>query len=194
MSKCLDEQGLRRVWGKVKSYLATMLVDFTEEQLEEICDFEEGMNEDDVIPKATKDLLGCVVVGDGLDVDANGILSNAKGMDLLWQNASPTSAFARQQLIIDMDGYDFLIVELKYAKTTDETVICFGKPAVQFLLTATAWASYANIGYSSRLMVPIDGGFQVESAYVHNMASTSSGTQNNDYLIPYKIFGIKGVS
>ena len=111
---------------------------------------------------------------------------------LAWENASPTSAFARQQIKMDMTDGDFLMVELRYAKTTDETVICFGKPDTQFLLTATAWASYANIGYMSRLMVPIDGGFQVESAYTHNMASTSAGSQNNDYLIPVKIYVIKG--
>lgn len=112
---------------------------------------------------------------------------------LVWQNASPSSAFTRQQIKIDVDDGDFVIVESRYSKDTDETIICFGKPDKQFLLRSTAWASYANVGYMSRLMVPIDGGFQIETAYSHNMASTSSGSQNNDYLIPFKIYVVKGV-
>lgn len=126
----------------------------------------------------------------------NGVINKFGGsliIEELWKNASPTSNFPRQEVEIDVSDYDFLMVEVHYAYTVDETIICFGKPNKQFLLTATAWASYSNVGYNSRLMVPTANGIQIESAYTHNMASTSSGTQNNDYLIPCVIYGIKVV-
>jgi hypothetical protein len=69
---------LNKLWNRLVSYVNARLQslsDLTEDDIREVCDFEEGMNEENVIPKASADLLGCVKVGDGLNVDESGVLS-----------------------------------------------------------------------------------------------------------------------
>ena len=46
----------------------------TDEEIDAICDFD-GVAESGTIPVATKAALGCVVAGDGLDIDEDGVLS-----------------------------------------------------------------------------------------------------------------------
>ena len=51
----------------------TDLLDLTEEEIAELCEFDG--NPDNIIPVASKASMGCVVAGDGLDIDDNGVLS-----------------------------------------------------------------------------------------------------------------------
>ena len=69
---------LNDLWKRIVSYVNARLQslsDLTDDDIREVCDFEDGMDEERVVPKATADTLGCVKVGDGLNVD-DGVLSN----------------------------------------------------------------------------------------------------------------------
>ena len=50
------------------------VISLTDQEIEAICEFDEGMTEDNIIPKATRHAFGCVKVGNGLAIDANGRL------------------------------------------------------------------------------------------------------------------------
>lgn len=168
--------------------------EFTNEDIEAICDFEEGMDEDDVIPKATKDLLGCVVVGDGLDVDENGVLSNGWKMELLWQNASPTSAFSPQTISLELSEYYGVIVTSYVTNSIKLREVAFSEitPGVAngFLLSSVYGTNGKIYGLYRVLYVTTEG-VQVSNAYE---TTPSADANTTSAQIPYQIYGIKGVS
>lgn len=169
--------------------------EFTDEELDEICDFEEGMNEDDVIPKATKDLLGCVVVGDGLDVDANGVLSNAQGRALLWQNASPTNDFIGQTLDDELadtpSNYDEIEIEYRPYKGNSQTKreSCSVGSGMVFetVMSNAGFAAGANVLAGFRLVSTTTTSITFNDGYIYTAKDNRMG-------IPVRIYGIKGVS
>ena len=87
----LDLAGLTTYDEEIKSHIETVadekadiqhnhtvseitdLLDLTEEEIAELCEFDG--NPDNIIPIASKASMGCVVAGDGLDIDDNGVLS-----------------------------------------------------------------------------------------------------------------------
>lgn len=87
----LDLAGLTTYDEEIKSHIETVadekadiqhnhtvseitdLLDLTEEEIAELCEFDG--NPDNIIPVASKASMGCVVAGDGLDIDDNGVLS-----------------------------------------------------------------------------------------------------------------------
>ena len=165
--------------------------ELSEEDIETICDFEEGMSEEDVIPKATKNSLGCVVVGDGLEVD-NGVLSNGWKMELLWQNASPTSTMVNGTKIpLSSNDYDVLIwlFHGQIDVSIESVSMCRkGKSVVGLTAAYTdtyrinnRWIDYVN-----------------DNEYVCGNAMTFavgiSHAVNNVVCIPVACYGIKGVS
>ena len=74
--KTIDEDGNITEFETVESSGSVDISPLTDEELDAICDFD-GEIESDVIPVATKATLGCVVAGDGVDIDENGVISMA---------------------------------------------------------------------------------------------------------------------
>lgn len=105
-------------------------------------------------------------------------------MELLWKNASPTSAFAAQTLSMDLTIYDFIMLTSVYSDTA---------------------------GYYCNHYLGVDGRSHVVSLYPNDKTNvsrrvkpTSNGvefwvglesgkTENASVMIPVKIYGIKGV-
>ena len=109
----------------------------------------------------------------------------------LWENAKITSTFAKQRISVDTSGLDAVLIETVYA--TDTTDYVFGyivTPNKKSVLTQFAQASYSNIGYCSRA-VELGKNILFYDSIVKNISSTSGGTANNKYQIPYRIYGIK---
>ena len=62
---------------------------------------------------ASASQLGGVKIGTGISVAGDGTISASSGslsIDLLWTNASPSSSFGSQTIVVDSTGYDWLIV------------------------------------------------------------------------------------
>ena len=132
--------------------------------------------------------------GTGISVETTEELLLALGgtsMELIWENASPTSAFLKQTLskdVCDTDGYThILIVPLWY------TGILQVIPAVllrrntkgastfsrQDVSSRDYWFySEEGVGFSNGYLTPFSGGL----------------AENNDVHIPFRIYGIKGVN
>lgn len=101
----------------------------------------------------------------------------------LWENASPTSSFAGQTIAVDLSGYDFYLVTAM-ASTSSQYVISNISPVDNGGLLSFSWGDTAAPVHRS--YVRTDDGIQFYGAY-YNKAG------NQSYLMPYKIFGIKGV-
>lgn len=110
-------------------------------------------------------------------------------MTLLWENASPTSAFAEQMLAIDWTPYDFLrIVGLGDTKDID----C--------VIDRTTRLSLVNM-YADRELELTSRVFRIDANGVKvGVCRNGNSAQHfldsavlNTKLIPLKIYGIKGV-
>lgn len=106
-------------------------------------------------------------------------------MQALWQNSSPTSAFAAQTVQVDLSKYDGILLFF-LATTTDtnrmSSMICLkGYKSVfsDVVVGATA--------IRSRTATVSNTGVEFSTGYNNTSSNTSSA-------IPYKFYGIKGMS
>lgn len=117
-------------------------------------------------------------------------------MKLLWENASPGSSFTAQTIGVNLIGFDGVLIKLRRVGTMQEisgSILC-------------------NVGESFKVdMTDFSGGDSGDLIYVFRTGSVTKtgvifsrvdlsffdGNKNLDYynnwLIPYQIYGIKGV-
>jgi hypothetical protein len=107
-------------------------------------------------------------------------------MELLWENASPSSEFAAQTIRIDVRDYDYL--ELVNLVVTSATVITTHQiPTDGGYLTYVGYSPDDTKTYKRFYIVDSNGFLEVTGA-VLNETTTAL-----DRMIPLKIYGIKGV-
>lgn len=110
-----------------------------------------------------------------------GINSGLK-MDLLWENASPTSEFVPQDIILDLSNYVAFIIRLRHSSTATIQSDSFVKKYdynAEFRYMCADNSFLIRIG--NRF---IDNGIHIGEGF------TSSGV-NNSICIPYQIYGVK---
>lgn len=107
--------------------------------------------------------------------------------ELLWKNASPTSAFAAQTITLDVSDYTFL------------AVVCYSESGIFTNVIST------ETGYKQRVSGSVPGnvsryerdvtvktdGIEFSSGYRFEFI-TDNNYSGETYAIPYKIYGIKG--
>ena len=136
---------------------------------------------------------------EGYVADARALktLNDKFNMDLLWQNESPTSTFDNQNITIDVSQYNLLVIRYRLCAADGydlyDTAICV-KGSRGWMSTAmgsggqggnyafTAWRQWA-VNSSGLIMF-----------YDAHRSSNNSHAQEEDntWLIPYQIYGIKG--
>lgn len=98
---------------------------------------------------------------------------NGTQMETVWTNPNPTSAFANQKLDVDLSGYSLVMILFKIdanGRVAPPSIVPIGQPAVN---------AYGN---STRFFL------------VHTQDITfDSVSPSASVMIPYKIYGIKGV-
>ena len=91
----------------------------------------------------------------------------------LWENASPTSAFANQTLTLDLSSYDLVIILFnldKNNRSISPAIVPIGHPGA---------SSHGN---------------DVRTFLVHtNDINFDTASPNSTVMIPYVIYGVKGV-
>lgn len=114
-------------------------------------------------------------------------------MNLLWQNASPLSTFAEQTLNVDSSGYDALLIIATYCADSVNNVICL-PPVIVYKDMGTTGSSDQRgmiIGYGSchrRVKKITDSTINIGSG------NGATGQTDNNFIVPYKIFGLRGAS
>lgn len=108
-------------------------------------------------------------------------------MELLWENASPASEFVAQTVQLDLSKYQFVEIYFYYhvnIQRTFHAVIEVGKNAIMS-------ASMAR-NYYKFITVTVDG-VKFEASKEYGSYGGES-YDNNSIFVPYKIYGVKGVS
>lgn len=127
-------------------------------------------------------------------------LSGAQIKTLLWTNASPTSAFAAQTLdssdgIPDLSGYDAIEIEYYGSTTVAASYIIKSKIGEPFFLFGylNPQSTSAHINLLSRSVSTATSGITFEGGFSKRTSDSTVYSNNNNYCIPYKIYGIKVV-
>lgn len=107
----------------------------------------------------------------------------------LWENPSPTSAFAAQNIALSSSDYDLLLLVCRLSDTYNGTTSYISPKG-----TGGKWdlASFASNGAQNWIRYTEyvnDTTINIRDAYT--VIPSGTGTVNNSRLIPYKIYGIK---
>ncbi|MDD3428435.1 MAG: hypothetical protein PHG02_00330 [Oscillospiraceae bacterium] len=111
-------------------------------------------------------------------------------MKLLWENISPSSTFAEQTLALDLSKYDGVVIALNTyisGNTVADYVMC--KKGEKTQITFGGYSG-AYVAFHFRYISTSDNGVSFENNVTY--IPTGNNTDNN-YNIPVKIYGIKGV-
>ena len=138
---------------------------------------------------ASASALGGVKIGSGITVAADGTISAQAGSmtsELLWTNASPTSTFARQTITLDTSDYSEFIVDYKsYAGSDAEASI---RRSITILEKDVDYAVSMSPSSTTRIYRRLAS---VGTSGVTFSDVTSNNSTDNNYLIPYSIYGIR---
>ena len=112
------------------------------------------------------------------------IKENALCIDLLWENASPTSSFAAQTIAIDLSNYNYVLIHFRSFNQGDNTQY----ECNQIILNGTTGGLFASgvttSNNGTRRVTVTNTGVEFMSGYWN-------GNANNDYEVPFYIYGIK---
>ena len=114
---------------------------------------------------------------------------------LLWINASASSAFAGQTLSLDLSIFNY--VEIVFNLTTGGSYRKTVKTPINLPCTVSEFGSVASSTEASclyyRAVTTVSTSQITFSPAYKKKTNETSTAQDNSYLIPYKIYGIKGV-
>ena len=104
---------------------------------------------------------------------------------LLWENPSPSSAFAAQTVSVDASGFDFIGIELLFSKNSTSIfpLSLFPATVTDFFIPISAPAANRTGGRA--------GSYSFANKQITFSAANYNATENNDYAIPAYIWGIK---
>jgi len=115
----------------------------------------------------------------------------------LWENSSPTSAFAAQTILDDgtIADYDLFAIKFKEQSTStgsSEFIFWYSKTSGSNSTTAR-WVSISggNVFFNSRSLSISDGGGITFTAGARYTQGSSSAASNNAYMVPLEIYGMK---
>ena len=125
---------------------------------------------------------------------ANLGLTGAETKTLLWQNASPKSEFGAQAVLNNPSGLlsEYKAIEVEFYNENVTVRVTKGKPSVElsplFMIPSpqSRWADSRYIDFD-------DNEVFFENCWAGNTYETGQRVLQNAYLIPYKVYGIKGV-
>lgn len=117
--------------------------------------------------------------------------AGAVRMELLWENASPESAFAEQTIMLgDISAYKF------FAISTKDSGTYFVKNVVGYVVRFGFSAAYSN-GFEghTRTVTIIENGLKfANESYALIRSGSCTTAEANAFLLPLAIYGTKGVS
>ena len=116
----------------------------------------------------------------------------------LWENASPTSSFAKQTINLDMTGYDYIDVYVVRNKATDAN---FQSSAYRLRLPVDTHLIFIeppninNVEYYARGITITSSKDKITftSGMRRALNLSNLSTNTDEVVIPVEIYGIKGV-
>lgn len=120
----------------------------------------------------------------------NPLIDGLLTMKKLWENPNPSASFIPTQISVEQTDCDLLLY-LYYESSTNSRILSVVAPVGQATkVCCVGWTSGSKMLTTSRNTSYVDSThISIGNAY-YNVTTSDVGT-NNDYLVPYQIFGIK---
>lgn len=112
-------------------------------------------------------------------------------MDLLWENASPTSDFASQTLSLDLSEYSLFLLVSKTYKTNANNEANVTSMFIKGIQSFAISGAGQSISSGTYLLETRRGATFNDAGVAFENAMQPTTTNNNAYMIPYQIYGIK---
>ena len=119
----------------------------------------------------------------------------AISMELLWENASPSSDFAAQTIALDLSQIDVVKVVYKVMTTSDNEYTfeaSVNRSATIINFVNASFSSTTQV--SSRDLTINPDGIIFKDSLNKQITSSSAASTSNSRIIPIKIYGVKGVT
>lgn len=198
MAAYLDKDGLAYFWEQVKEYCNNNSVGIASVKQTTTSTADDGNNV--ITVTLTNGTTSTFTVQNGSkgSTGATGA-TGAAGKDgvqivKLWTNASPTSSFAAQTVSLSLSGYDAVLV---IAYNAGASAYIAGSACVfvpigkAFILTRHVSSWSTSFGQRTGTTSATGVTFYAGAYYLY---SSGSGATDNGEVVPYQIYGIKGVS
>ena len=118
----------------------------------------------------------------------------AASCELLWENASPTTAMGERTIALDWSGCDVLVVIYSLITTISDKCASVAIPCGAGKAGLCVFLSGETDTVASRLLELTASGMSVASAGVCLKGTTqTAASTTNKYCIPRYVYGIKGV-
>lgn len=115
-------------------------------------------------------------------------IGESSQLELIWTNSAPTSAFTQQTVALDLTPYDAVVIECNTSSNT-----ATGR-TMQFGLIGSSVRLMAEIYQIHRRLATIaSDGITFGNNYYLPTYANGSETEANTYLIPTRIYGLRGV-
>ncbi len=118
----------------------------------------------------------------------NNRFTGVESRELIWENASPSSAFSAQTIVVDLSDYDFYMIEIRNENNMFTTQRVIGKVEVGFGIYPTF--SYANDSVTGKLvtysrnMSQVANGLKVDTGHIITANEIRNG---GSVIIPLRI-------
>lgn len=110
---------------------------------------------------------------------------NAEMMSLLWENPSINSAFTAQNIALPSTDYNLFLVVFKVSKTAESSWDC------TCILDPKSNETYYGSTFTRGLGTSYSRGINLSGSNMHFDVAYDGASQNNDYMIPRFIYGLK---
>ena len=118
------------------------------------------------------------------DVVTKSYADKSTQIQKVWENEDPSQAVGKQTLEVDLSGFQMVAIEYQFNTTTPRTKMAFGAIGSQVALDFIS--KEFNMGL--RICVPYANKVEIQTA-----AYSASSADPDKYMIPTRIFGIKGI-
>lgn len=132
-----------------------------------------------------------------VDLAIDNAIANAGHMevDLLWENASPSSSFAAQSITVAYTDYDFVFA-LGQVIDLESDGRHLTTPWIPAVEGKSGFFNYIGTDYyaMSRQMTLASGKITFTSGYMVNTANDATYAEWDNRAVPVAVYGIKGVA
>ena len=124
-----------------------------------------------------------------LDIDKTPVT-----VDLVWENPNTSSNFSSQAVHIDIEDYDFIGVLYQFVASVPYSLVPMEiAPNIQNRESHNGTFA-SGLEFTRGFLLKKENGIvEFKDCVVFRTFGTSSTEKINNYLIPYRIYGIKGV-
>lgn len=132
---------------------------------------------------------------DSIEGDIEDIQNNALKMELLWTNASPTSAFATQKVTCNMNYDMYFILCISHLNSPlikISSFLCEDTCTLVYITGSTSEIAGSMCNHKRHATKESDG-ITFSGVYASTTSTSWYAYTSETSVIPYKIYGIKGV-